>query len=207
MSELILTLGRDASGKPVQFDLAKLSHLLIGGVAGSGKTFCIESLLAQLPADVQVIRIDTGSAEATLSALQSATNELNARLAAFRAAGVRQISQYDQPLSRMVLVLDDYTPLMINHREEFEQLLTGIAQQGRMAGICMILSTQRTQPEVLTGLIKANFPHRIAFRTATAQHSCSLLDCTGAEKLARPGDLLFLPLGAEEPIFVHCTAE
>lgn len=203
MSELILTLGHAPDGTPVQFDLARLAHLFIGGVAGSGKTYCIESLLGQLPENVQVVRIDASNEEAALASLRSAEEELNARLEAFQAAGVRQISQYPQPLQRMVLALDEYAPLMRSHQSETEQLLTRIAQLGRMAGIHLFLSTQRLQPEVLTGLIKANFPSRIAFRTATADHSRALLDHTGAEKLAHPGDLLFYPIAAEKPIAVH----
>ena len=203
MSEMILTLGLAPDGTPVRFDLARLAHLFIGGVAGSGKTYCIESLLAQLPENVQTIRIDTSDEEAALASLRSAVEELNARLEAFQAAGVRQISQYPQPLQRMVLALDEYAPLMHKHHAETEQLLTRIAQLGRMTGIHLLISTQRPQPEVLTGLIKANFPSRIALRTATADHSRALLDHTGAEKLPRPGDLLFYPIGAESPVAVH----
>ncbi len=206
MSELTLTLGLDAADSPVTFDLARMPHLLIGGVAGSGKSVCIDSLCAQLEGRVEIRRLDTEAPAAALPALRAAMQELDARLAALKAANVRQISQYHPPMQPIVIVLDEYSHLYIAHQEETEALLVRIAQYGRLAGLHLILSTQRLQPEVLSGLLRANLPSRIAFRTATTEHSRALLDQPGAETLARPGEALFFPIGAQEPIFVRCCA-
>jgi len=206
MADLLLTLGQDLSGAPLTFDLARMPHLLIGGVAGSGKTFCIDSLCAQLEGQAEIRRLNTEHPASAVLTLRAAAEELDARLAALKAANVRQINQYQPQMSRIVLVLDEYSHLYIAHGEETERLLLHIAQYGRLAGLHLILSTQRVQPEVLSGLLRANLPSRIAFRVATAEHSRALLDCPGAERLERPGDALFYPAGAQEPIPVRCIA-
>ena len=211
MSDLLLTLGKDASGVPIRIDLTRMPNLLIGGMTGSGKTFCIESLLSQLQhlpeAQLIIRRLDATAAAEILDALRQAEDEMTARLARFYDAGARQIGQVTPALPRLLYIIDEFSPLMLHFSHDLEQCLMHLAQGGRRAGIHLILSTQRTQPEVITGLIRANFPSRIAFRVLTAEHSRCLLDHPGAEKLLRPGDMLFYPAGAEEPVFVHCTAE
>ena len=210
MSDLMLTLGVDSSGTPVRFDLARLSHLLIGGIAGSGKTWCIRSLLAQLqrlPADqLRIHELDARAADRTLDVLRGAETEMNRRLELFQEAGVHQCSQYALPLPRLLYVIDEFAPLMQHSAAELENILMQLAMQGRRAGIHLILSTQQLQPEVLTGLLRAVFPSRIAFKTTSAADSRALLDQPGAEKLRQPGDMLFCPLGEEHPLSVHCTA-
>lgn len=203
MTDLTFTLGTDPQGSPIAADLARLPHLLIGGVTGSGKTHCIDNICAQLEGKAEIRRLDAENPCATLYSLRAAREELDARCAAFKAACVKQINEYEPPMPHVVIVLDEYAPLFIPFKEEAEALLTDLAMYGRIAGIHLILSTQKLYPEVVTGMLKAIFPSRIAFRTATAAHSRHLLDHTGAELLKRPGDMLYFPISAEKPIPVH----
>lgn len=207
MPDLPIILGTDAHGTPISCDLATTPHLLIGGMAGSGKTACIEYILAQLPAGVHSVSIHGAAAEKALAALRAAVHEINNRLEAFQATGVRQFSQYDRPMPRIVLALDDLAPLMHAHLTDAQRLLTRIAQLGRIAGVHLILATQQATPDVLTDLLKANFPGRIAFRTANSLESRALLGHPGAERLTRPGDMLFCPAPTEKPLLVHCPLE
>lgn len=203
MADLTFTLGTDNQGNPVTADLARLPHLLIGGVAGSGKTWCIDSICVQLNDKAEIRRLDAQNPRAALYSLHAAEAEMNIRLDAFKAAGARQLSEYMLPLAPVIIVLDEYAPLFIPFKEEAEGILCRIAQMGRAAGFHLILSTQKLYPEVVTGMMRANIPSRIAFRTATADHSRILLDHNGAELLHCPGDALYYPFDAEKPIPVH----
>lgn len=205
MADLTFTLGTDAQDNPVTADLARLPHLLIGGVAGSGKTWFIDSICTQLQGKADIRRLDAQNPRATLHSLRTAEVDMNIHLAAFKAAGVRQLSEYELPLPPVVIVLDEFSSLFIPFKEEAEGILRRIAQMGRAAGYHLILATQKLYPEVVTGMMRANIPSRIAFRTATADHSRILLDHTGAELLHRPGDMLYYPIGSEEPIPLHAN--
>ena len=189
MADLTFTLGTDAQGHPVTADLARLPHLLIGGVAGSGKTWCIDSICTQLDGKIDLLRFEPDDAEAALVALREAAAALPARC-----------EGEQRPL---VIVIDEYSSLMHNHSQEVNDLIGHIAPHGRLAGIHLILTTQKLYPEVITGMMRANIPSRIAFRTATADHSRILLDHTGAELLHRPGDALYYPIVAEKSIPLH----
>ena len=186
MADLTFTLGCDPTGAPVT---ETLSHLLIGGMTGSGKTWCIDSICAQLDGKIDLLRFERDDAEAALAALREAVAALRAR--------------YKSNHRPLVIVIDEFAPLMRGHAQEVDDLIRLIALQVCHAGIHLILATQWCTPEVVTGMVKSCIPSRITFYTATAAHSRALLDHTGAELLSRPGDALYYPIQAEKPIPLH----
>lgn len=227
-SKLALSLGLDVSGKPLITDLARMPHCLIAGQTGSGKSVAINSFISTLlfrasPAEVKFILVDPKRVELTgyngiphllapvitdpekvLSALKYLIAEMDNRYKMFAQIGARNIDGYNeisgfQALPYIVLVIDELADIMLFSPVEVEDAITRLAQMSRATGIHMVLATQRPSVDVLTGLIKANVPCRIAFAVASQVDSRVILDMPGAEKLLGRGDMLFLPPDEAKP--------
>ena len=222
-SPLRIALGMDVSGKPVVADLGKMPHLLIAGTTGSGKSVCVNAILAcfllhDTPDDLRLLLVDPKRVELTsyngvphllapvvveldrvVGALQWVTREMDERYRKFHDAGARNLEEYnramkergDRPLPVWVVVIDELADLMLMAPDETERILTRIGQLSRATGIHMVIATQRPSVDVLTGLIKANIPSRIAFAVASQIDSRVILDQPGAERLLGRGDMLF----------------
>jgi len=231
-SKLAVSLGLDVSGKPLIADLAKMPHVLIAGQTGSGKSVCINTFLATLlfraaPTDVKLILVDPKRVEMThyngiphlltpvitepekvISALRWVMSEMDRRYKIFSEAGVRNIDGYNevsgfQALPYIVVVIDELADIMLFAPVEVEDAITRIAQMSRATGIHMVLATQRPSVDVITGLIKANIPCRIAFAVSSQIDSRVILDTQGAEKLLGRGDSLYLPPEQAKPLRVQ----
>ncbi len=231
-SKLALALGRDVSGQAVVADLTQMPHLLIAGATGSGKSVCINAIIAALlfqntPKDLRLILIDPKRVELTnyngiphllapvvveidevVGALRWAQQEMDRRYRLFAEASVRNIQTYNkkmarrssgEPLPYIVLIIDELADLMMVAADEVERLICRLAQLARATGIHLVIATQRPSVDVITGLIKANFPARISFAVTSGIDSRVVLDTTGAEKLLGRGDMLFLPPEASAP--------
>ena len=231
-SKLTVSLGLDVSGKPVVADLSVMPHILIAGQTGSGKSVCINSFLASLlfrasPSEVKLILVDPKRVELTsynsvphlltpvivepqnvISALRWILAEMDRRYKLFAQAGARNISGFNdmsgfQALPYIVLVIDELADIMFYSPVEVEDAVTRIAQMSRATGIHMVLSTQRPSVDVITGLIKANIPCRVAFAVASQVDSRVILDMQGAEKLLGRGDMLYLPPDQAKPLRIQ----
>ncbi|MDE2787849.1 MAG: DNA translocase FtsK [Chloroflexota bacterium] len=217
---LAFALGEDAGGQSLALDLAAMPHLLIAGATGSGKSVCINSLVASLlmtrpPDELRMIMVDPKRVELTpfngiphlvmpvivepddvQPALRGLINEMSRRYKLMEEMGVRNIAGYnakaDEPMCFLVLIVDELADLMMTGGLEVEQQLVRLAQLGRAAGIHMVLATQRPSVKVVTGLLKANVPARVAFAVASQVDSRVILDGAGAEALMGKGDLLLL---------------
>lgn len=229
-SALCIALGRDVSGDVMVADLARMPHLLIAGSTGSGKSVCINVILASLlfqntPDTLRLVLVDPKRVELSrfkglphlvasvvtdvdevIGALRWLSAEMDRRYAAFAAVGARDLKSYNRklasgeaPLAHVVVVIDELADLMFSAPEECEQLLTRLAQLARATGIHLVVATQRPSTDVITGLIKANFPARIAFAVSSATDSRVILDSGGAEALVGRGDMLFQPPDAPRP--------
>jgi S-DNA-T family DNA segregation ATPase FtsK/SpoIIIE len=228
-----LGLGQNVSGEAIVANLATMPHLLIAGTTGSGKSVCVNSIIACLllentPDDLKLIMIDPKRVELTgyngiphlaapvvvemdrvISTLQWALREMDRRYEAFAAVGARQIDEYNKKTSRrrdsqkmpyIVIIIDELADLMMLAPEDTERAVTRLAQMARATGIHMVIATQRPSVDVVTGLIKANFPARIAFAVASGTDSRVILDTTGAERLLGQGDMLFQKPDAPAPL-------
>src|SRR3990167_2668211 len=220
-SKLAVSLGLDVSGKPIISDIAKMPHVLIAGQTGSGKSVCINAFLLSIlfrasPSEVKLILVDPKRVELThynniprllspvivepdkiISALRWILKEMDRRYKLFSQAGARNIDSYNemsgfQALPYIVLFIDELADIMLFSPVEVEDSITRIAQMSRATGIHMILATQRPSVDVITGLIKANIPCRIAFAVSSLVDSRVILDTQGAEKLLGRGDMLYL---------------
>ena len=217
---LAFALGEDAGGQSLALDLAAMPHLLIAGATGSGKSVCINSLVASLlmtrpPDELRMIMVDPKRVELTpfngiphlvmpvivepddvQPALRGLINEMSRRYKLMEETGVRNIAGYNaktnEPMCFLVLIVDELADLMMTGGLEVEQQLVRLAQLGRAAGIHMVLATQRPSVKVVTGLLKANVPARVAFAVASQVDSRVILDGAGAEALMGKGDLLLL---------------
>ncbi|MFC2071748.1 DNA translocase FtsK [Chloroflexota bacterium] len=228
-SKISLALGKGAGGEAVAADLAKMPHLLIAGATGSGKTVCLNSticclLLHNTPNDVQFIMIDPKRVELTmfnsiphlvapvivdsdkaLDALRWLNQEMNKRYEKLATAAIRNIETYNKNRQRnekmpyLVLIIDELADLMMASGDEVEHILCRLAQLARAVGIHLVVATQRPSVDVVTGLIKANFPTRISFAVTSQVDSRTILDGGGAEKLLGSGDMLFMPTEAAKP--------
>jgi len=229
-SKLTVALGRDVAGSPIVADLAKLPHLLIAGQTGSGKSVSINSIICSLlmtatPDDVRLILADPKRVELAgfnniphlvvpvvtdhdkiLNALYWAVGEMDRRYRLFARATARNIESYNAArtgpdrVPYIVLIIDELADLMMSAPIQVEKAITRIAQLARATGIHLVVATQRPSVDVITGLIKANIPARIAFATASSIDSRTILDMTGAEKLLGRGDMLVLPPDVPKPI-------
>lgn len=219
-SPLTFILGRDVTGDPGLADLAKMPHMLIAGATGSGKSVMINTFLTSLlyrnsPSDLKLILVDPKRVELSLyngiphllspvivepekciSALKWAVAEMERRYRLFAEVGKRNISEYNQEKKEegmpfIVVVIDELADLMSIAAADVEALIVRLAQMARATGIHLVLATQRPSVDVITGLIKANIPARIAFAVASQVDSRTILDQAGAEKLVGKGDMLF----------------
>jgi len=230
-SKLMLALGKDISGKPLIADLAEMPHLLIAGTTGSGKTVCLNSLMTSIlfnatPAEVKMILVDpkmvemssyndlphlicpviTDAKKAT-AAFNWVVGEMESRYRMFNKEQVRNIKGYHAKgfkLPYIVIVVDELADLMQVAAKTIEGSIARIAQLARAAGIHLILATQRPSVNVITGVIKANFPSRVSFKVASQIDSRTVLDVKGAEGLLGKGDLLFMKPGDAKPIRGQC---
>ncbi len=227
-SKLAVSLGLDVSGKSIVADLARMPHVLIAGQTGSGKSVCINTFLSTLlfrasPAELKLILVDPKRVELTqynniphllspvivdpkkvISALKWLMQEMDRRYKIFQEIGVKNIEGYNeasgfQALPYIILFIDELADIMLFSPVEVEDAVTRIAQMSRATGIHMVLSTQRPSVDVITGLIKANIPCRIAFAVASQIDSRVILDSPGAEKLLGRGDMLYLPPDQAKP--------
>jgi S-DNA-T family DNA segregation ATPase FtsK/SpoIIIE len=221
-SPLAIALGRDVSGHPVVADLSSMPHLLIAGTTGSGKSVCIAALTTCLvmgnsPQELRLIMIDPKRVELVrfnnlphlygkvetdldriLAVLQWVVNEMERRYKLLEELRAKDIDVYNEraaaqeKLPRLVVLIDELADLMMSAPVEAEQMLTRLAQKSRATGIHLVVATQRPSTEVVTGVIKANFPARISFATASSVDSRVILDTNGAEDLLGRGDMLYL---------------
>jgi S-DNA-T family DNA segregation ATPase FtsK/SpoIIIE len=221
-SKLAFVLGKDIAGTSKWADLTKMPHMLIAGATNSGKSVCLNSVIASIllratPDEVKFSLIDPKRVELTLfrdiphlyhpvvvepkdavRALRGAIAEMDRRYKRFAERGVRNIASYnskleegEQPLPYLVIVIDELADLMMTAAAEFEKLICRLAQLARATGIHLIVATQRPSVNVITGVIKANIPARIAFAVASQVDSRTILDSVGAERLIGSGDMLF----------------
>lgn len=230
-SPLTLGLGVDISGRPFCADLARMPHLLIAGATGSGKSTCLNTIIASIlfkagPKDVRFLMIDPKMLELSpyndiphllspvvtqprkaVAALRWAVDEMERRYKILAELSVRNIADFNrkskEPMPYIVVLVDELADLMLVLGSEIEDSLARLAQMARAVGIHLVVATQRPSVEVITGVIKANFPSRIAFQVASKVDSRIILDVHGAEKLIGRGDMLFLPPGSAEPIRLH----
>lgn len=232
LSSLSLAIGKDVKGDPVVADLKDMPHLLIAGATGSGKTVCVNALITSIlfksrPDQVKFIMVDPkmvelapfagiphlihpiiSEAKKVFAALNWAVEEMEARYRLLAGEGARNIDAYNRKQFRLpyiVVVVDELADLMIIARDSIETSIQRLAQLSRAVGIHLILATQRPSVDVITGVIKANFPARISFKVSSKVDSRTVLDLMGAEKLLGKGDLLFLKPGAPRPIRAQCS--
>jgi S-DNA-T family DNA segregation ATPase FtsK/SpoIIIE len=248
-SKLTIALGKTITGDPLVADLAGMPHLLIAGATGSGKTVCVNSLIASIlynctPEEVRFMMIDPKVVELSPyngiphllwpvitdpkeagKYLHWLVNEMEERYKTLAKAGARNIESYNQKISDglaprtqedeppeslpyIVTIIDELADLMMVASIEVEDAITRLAQLARAVGIHLVLATQRPSVDVITGVIKANFPARMSFQVSSRVDSRTVLDMNGAEKLIGKGDLLYLPAGLAKPIRaqgVHIT--
>ncbi|MBF0542198.1 MAG: DNA translocase FtsK 4TM domain-containing protein, partial [Nitrospirae bacterium] len=225
-SLLTLTLGKDIYGTPVSEDLARMPHLLVAGTTGSGKSVSVNSMIMSIlykarPTEVKMLMIDpkllelsiyegiphlispviTNPKEAT-EALKKMVMEMDRRYRLIADSGARNIETFnahvedEQKLPFIIIIIDELADLMFTSSKSVEDSIVRLAQMARAAGIHLILATQRPSVDVITGIIKANFPSRIAFQVSSKVDSRTILDTHGAEKLLGRGDMLLLNPGA-----------
>ena len=230
-SSLTVGLGKEISGKPLIADLAKMPHLLIAGATGSGKSVCVNTIITSLlykssPEEVKLLLIDPKVVELAhyngiphllspvvtdpkkaSNALNWAVNEMNKRYQLFAENGVKDIAGYNRKcenkMHKIVIIIDELADLMMACGNEVEDYICRLAQMARAAGMHLIIATQRPSVDVITGIIKANIPSRIAFAVSSQTDSRTILDMGGAEKLLGKGDMLYYPLGAAKPVRIQ----
>ena len=229
-TKLALPLGKSVSGEPVVADLTKMPHLLIAGATGSGKSVCINSIVASVlvqcrPEEVRFVMIDpkrvelSGFAliphlafssivvdvEKVVGTLGAVLHEMEARYKRFASLAVRNIDAYNrhpkvmERLPYWVVIIDELADLMMAAPFEVERQICRLAQLARATGIHLIIATQRPSVDVVTGLIKANFPTRVAFAMSSQVDSRTILDMAGAERLLGRGDMLYMATDASKP--------
>ena len=248
-SALAFGVGKDIAGSPVVTDVARMPHLLIAGSTGSGKSVCINTLIASIlykahPDEVKLLMVDPKVVELSVyngiphllipvvtdpkkasDALQWAVSEMERRYECFASVGARDLKGYNhhvtyesepefeiesgleseepkpapETMPQIVIIIDELADLMMTCKGAVEESICRLAQKARAASIHMVLATQRPSVDVITGLIKANVPSRLAFAVSSGTDSRTVLDQIGAEKLLGKGDMLFLPVGQNKP--------
>ena len=230
-SKLSFAVGKDIAGNTVITDIAKMPHLLIAGATGSGKSVCINTLIASIlykahPDEVKLLMIDPKVVELSIyngiphliipvvtepkkasGALNWAVREMDLRYNMFAETKTRDLKGYnvwrsengEPPVPQIVVVVDELADLMMTAPGEVEEAICRLAQKARAAGIHLVIATQRPSVDVITGLIKANVPSRLAFAVSSGTDSRTILDSVGAEKLLGKGDMLFSPAGLGKP--------
>lgn len=224
---LPVALGRGSGGETKVVDLATMPHLLVAGATGSGKSACLNGMISSLimersPAELRLLLIDPKRVELTpyngiphlltpvvvetdevVGLLKGMVNEMLDRYRRMEEEGVRNIESYNKrtpdKMPMLVVVIDELADLMMSAAFDVEQTLCRLAQLGRATGIHLVVATQRPSVDVVTGLIKANFPSRISFSVTSQVDSRTIIDTTGADKLLGRGDMLYLPLDASRP--------
>ena len=228
-ADLPVAMGKGTGGENIALDLAKMPHLLIAGATGSGKSVALNAIVAGLlmersPAELRMLLIDPKRVELTpyngiphllcpvivevdevVGMLKGVINEMMNRYRQMEEIGVRNIEAYnkrmrDDKMPFLLVVVDELADLMMTAAFDVEQSLCRLAQLGRATGIHLILATQRPSVDVVTGLIKANFPSRVSFGVTSHIDSRTILDTNGAEKLLGKGDMLYLPRDASRPL-------
>ena len=235
-SKITFAVGKDIAGKAIVADLKSMPHLLIAGSTGSGKSVCINSIIASIlykarPDEVKLVLIDPKVVELSnyngiphllipvvtepvkaAAALNWAVAEMDDRYRRFAEEGVRELTGYNrkvagredaEPMPQVVIIIDELADLMMAAPSQVEESICRLAQKARAAGMHLIVATQRPSVDVITGVIKANIPSRIAFAVSSQVDSRTILDMSGAEKLVGKGDMLFNPLGSGKPLRVQ----
>ncbi|MDD2786247.1 MAG: DNA translocase FtsK 4TM domain-containing protein [Patescibacteria group bacterium] len=216
---ITFSLGRDVSGKPWMADITRMPHLLVAGATGSGKSVCLNTIIMSLlysnsPDDLKIILVDPKRVEfpvyngvphlitpvitdvdKTINAMKWTVREMNKRFDLMSRVQARDIVTYNSrvqdKLPYIVMIVDELADLMVSNKQEVEAQIVRLAQMSRAVGIHLVLATQRPSVDVITGLIKANIPARIAFSVASQMDSRTILDQSGAEKLIGRGDMLY----------------
>ena len=238
-SKITFAVGKDISGKAIVADLKTMPHMLIAGSTGSGKSVCINSIIASIlykarPDEVKLVLIDPKVVELAnysgiphllipvvtepvkaAAALNWAVAEMDDRYRKFAEEGVRELASFnrvmrekgeeDSVMPQVVIIIDELADLMMAAPSQVEESICRLAQKARAAGMHLIVATQRPSVDVITGVIKANIPSRIAFAVSSQFDSRTILDMAGAEKLVGKGDMLFNPLGGGKPVRVQGT--
>lgn len=233
-SKLAVALGIDVTGNPIIADIASMPHVLIAGATGSGKSVAINAFMSSIlfrasPDEVKFILVDPKRVELTgyndiphlltpvivepskvVSALKWAVNQMEQRYKQLAEVGVKNIQAYNElaglvAMPNILIVIDELADVMLFSPAEVEESVTRIAQMARAVGIHLVLSTQRPSVDVITGLIKANIPCRIAFNVSSQTDSRVILDGPGAEKLLGRGDMLYLPPDRAKPVRIQGT--
>lgn len=230
---LPIALGADAGGEAVAMDLAALPHVMIAGATGSGKSVCINSIIASFlmtkpPDQLRMLMVDPKQVELTpfngiphlvlpvitdvdevSPMLKGLVREMNRRYKQMSEINTRNIAGYNakakEPIPYIVLIVDELADLMMVGGAEVEHSLVRLAQMGRASGIHLVLATQRPSKEVVTGLLKANVPAKVAFAVATQVNARVILDAVGAEKLLGKGDMLLANNDSPQPRRVQGT--
>ncbi len=232
-TKLTFALGKDVSGEPKFADLTKMPHMLIAGSTNSGKSVCLNSLIASLlfratPREVKFILIDPKRVELSLfdgiphlcspvvkdvkqaaGILRAALKEMEHRYDLFVQVGARNFDSYnskvkpEQRIPYLVIVVDELADLMMQAAPEVEFAICRLAQLARATGIHLVIATQRPSVDVITGTIKANISSRIAFAVTSHIDSRTILDGNGAERLIGRGDMLFKPIDASKPMRIQ----
>ncbi|MFH0979792.1 MAG: DNA translocase FtsK [Candidatus Roizmanbacteria bacterium] len=229
---LLVPLGLDVSGQPVAASLAKMPHVLIAGATGSGKSVLLNAWISSFlfrtrPEDLRMILVDPKRVELSIyngiphlltevivdadkiiSALKWTVSEMEIRYKIFAKAGARNIESYNaiegvEKRPYILFIIDELADLMVFAPGESEELITRVAQMSRATGIHLILATQRPSVDVITGLMKANIPTRVAFNVSSMVDSRVIIDMPGAEKLLGRGDMLYLPPDKAKPVRIQ----
>lgn len=242
-SKLMVALGKNIMGNSIFCEIDKTPHLLVAGATGSGKSVCINCIIASLlmrtkPSEVKLVLVDPKKVELSMyngvphllipvvtdprkanDALKRIVREMEDRYDKFSDKGVKNISTYNEWVDKqnetlaeedkishmpyIVVIVDELADLMLVASKEVEDSIMRITQMARAAGIHLIIATQRPSTDVITGVIKANIPSRIAFAVSSNIDSRTILDQSGAEKLLGKGDMLFSPMGDITPVRVQ----
>jgi DNA segregation ATPase FtsK/SpoIIIE-like protein len=228
---LPVPLGLGSGGEPVMADLARMPHTLVAGSTGSGKSVCMNAIITGLimtktPLALRLIMIDPKRVELTpyqgiphlyhpvvveadraVIVLKSLVDEMMGRFRQLEKASVKNIASYNEKskekMPYLVILVDELADLMLTAAGDVERLLVRLAQLGRATGVHLVVATQRPSVDVVTGLIKANFPSRISFAVMSQIDSRTILDSVGAEKLLGRGDMLYMPIDKPKPARVQ----